>query len=36
MGDSKEFDDSAIFWGVLLIAGGEKASEHWQFIIAHP
>ena len=24
MGDNKEFNDSAIFWGVLLIAGGWK------------
>ena len=24
MGDNKEFNDSAIFWGVLLIAGGGK------------
>ena len=24
MGDNKEFNDSAIFWGVLLIVGGEK------------
>ena len=27
MGDNKEFEDSAIFWGDLLIVGGE-ASEH--------
>ena len=24
MGNKKEFDDSAIFWGVLLIVGEEK------------
>ena len=24
MGDNKEFNDSAIFWGVLLIVGGGK------------
>ena len=24
MGDNKEFDNSAIFWGVLLIVGGGK------------
>ena len=23
MGDNKEFNDSAIFWGVLLIVGGK-------------
>ena len=27
MGDNKEFNDSAIFWGVLLIVGGGKLQK---------
>ena len=27
MGDNKEFDNSAIFWGVLLTVGGGKCQD---------
>ena len=27
MGDNKEFNDSAIFWGVLVIVGGGKLQK---------
>ena len=35
MGDNKEFNDSAIFWGVLLIAGKETLQniEDSSFVI---
>ena len=42
IGDNKEFNDSAIFWGVLLIVGGGKLQniedpslvDPWLLIVA--